>query len=67
MLNEDSKFEIALDLIEFQIGACLTELEKNKENKELNGMYKELIKTREEIYRGNQNIIEEVIKKARMV
>ena len=66
MLNEDSKFEIALDLVEFQIGACLSDLEK-EDNMEVKALYKKLVNAREEIYKGNEKVIEEIIRKAREV
>lgn len=63
MIPEAAKIGIAMDLIENKIGNCMNKRRKDK-NQETDKEYKELLLDREEIYKGNYEVINKIIKEA---
>jgi len=63
MISEATKISIAMQLIEEKIARCMVKKrsEKSEETKE---EYNKLLIKREEIYKGNHEIINEIIKEA---
>ena len=58
-MNQASKLSVAMELIEKQI-AEISEKMHNSEEK-LNVKYQELLKTRDKIYKNNENEIDKII------
>ena len=59
-MTEAGKISIAMELIENEIGKCMNKMRESKDEKK-EQKYKELIKIRNEIYKGNYEIINKVI------
>lgn len=57
---EASKISIAMELIQNEIGKCMNKMRESKDEKS-EQKYKELIAIRNEIYKGNYEIINKVI------
>lgn len=63
-MKQESKLSVAMEIIETQIGECMIKL-RNSNEKELQEKYQDLISKREEIYNGNNDEIDKIIKEAR--
>ena len=63
MIPEAAKISIAMNLIENQIGICMTK-RRNSKDEQTEEEYKRLMNEREEIYKGNYEVINKIIKEA---
>lgn len=63
MVPDTAKISIAMELIESKIAECAIRKRKKKDEK-IEKEYKELIFAKEEIYKGNYEVINEIIKEA---
>ena len=63
MIPEAAKISIAMNLIENQIGTCMIKRRNNK-NAQIEKEYQRLMNEREEIYKGNYEVINKIIKEA---
>ena len=64
-MNQTSKLSVAMELIEKRIAKCSIKLHEEKENKELNKNYQELLRIRDKIYKNDEKEIEVIIEKER--
>lgn len=58
-MNQASKLSVAMELIEKQIAEISKKMHNSKEK--LNVKYQELLKTRDKIYKNNENEIDKII------
>lgn len=63
-MNEACKLSVAMEMIENKIAQSMIKMRETKDSKEEEN-YKNLIKTREEIYKGNMNEINKIIKEGK--
>ena len=61
-MEEARKLSLAIEIIENEIAECMIKLRKSKDES-LEEQYKKLIETRDKIYKGNKNELDEMIKK----
>ncbi len=64
MILEETKISIAMELIENKIGDCMNKRSTIK-NEKIEAEYNKLLLEREEIYKGNYNVINKIINEAR--
>ena len=50
-----------------RLHGCLNNLQKDNDNYEIKKVYESLINKKHEIYKGNEEVINEIIEKARMI
>lgn len=60
MISDAAKISIAMDLIESKIAKCMIKKRESKEA-EIEREYKRLLLEREEIYKGNYEVINKII------
>ena len=60
-MNQASKLSVAMELIEKQIAEISKKMHNSEEKEKLNVKYKELLKTRDKIYKNNENEIDKII------
>lgn len=60
MILETTKIGIAMKIIEEKIGKCMVKRRKNKD-REMEEEYNKLLLEREEIYKGNYDVINKII------
>jgi galactokinase/mevalonate kinase-like predicted kinase len=58
-MNQASKLSVAMELIEKQIAEISKKMHNSEEK--LNVKYQELLKTRDKIYKNNENEIDKII------
>ena len=58
-MNQASKLRVAMELIEKQIAEISKKMHNSEEK--LNVKYQELLKTRDKIYKNNENEIDKII------
>mgnify|MGYP000252421061 CR=1 FL=1 len=58
-MNQASKLSVAMELIEMQIAEISKKMHNSEEK--LNVKYQELLKTRDKIYKNNENEIDKII------
>lgn len=58
-MNQASKLSVAMELIEKQIAEISKKMHNSEEK--LNVKYQELLKTRDKIYKNNENKIDKII------
>ena len=58
-MNQASKISVAMELIEMQIAEISKKMHNSEEK--LNVKYQELLKTRDKIYKNNENEIDKII------
>lgn len=63
MISNESKLSIAIELIETKIGNLMAKENERNEEKTEEELHK-LLLCREEIYKGNYNIIDKIIEEA---
>lgn len=63
MIPDTAKISIAMDLIEDKIGKCMVKKRTDKDTK-IEEEYNKLLLEREEIYKGNYDVINEIINEA---
>ena len=61
-MEQASKLSVAMEIIENEIGKCMVEL-RNSTDDVLQKRYNNLIEIREEIYKGNNQVIDKMIEK----
>lgn len=60
-MNQASKLSVAMELIEKQIAEISKKMHNSEEKEKLNAKYQELLKTRDKIYKNNENEIDKII------
>lgn len=60
-MNQASKLSVAMELIEMQIAEISKKMHNSEEKEKLNVKYQELLKTRDKIYKNNENEIDKII------
>ena len=60
-MNQASKLSVAMELIEKQIAEISKKMHNSEEKEKLNVKYQELLKTRDKIYKNNENEIDKRI------
>ena len=62
-MNQASKLSVAMELIEKQIAEISKKMHNSEEK--LNVKYQELLKTRDKIYKNNENEIDKIIEETK--
>ena len=60
-MNQASKLSVAMELIEKQIAEISKKMHNSEEKEKLNVKYQKLLKTRDKIYKNNENEIDKII------
>ena len=64
-MNQASKLSVAMELIEKQIAEISKKMHNSEEKEKLNVKYQELLKTRDKIYKNNENEIDKIIEETK--